>query len=81
LVPNVAKGPRILIASKIYPTRLIGENTDLGMLKILGRVASKFTHVFALRFGEIRVFVEMRVLPEGKTSFILEAAEIPKDFL
>lgn len=66
--PDVAKSPRrtrFPISFKKHPARLIGEDTDLRMLKVLDRVRSKFGHVCLLRCGEIRVFVEMRVLLEG----------------
>ena len=81
--PDVSKSPRrtrFLISFEKYPARLIGENTDLRMPEILDRVGSKLPHVCLLRCGEIRVFVEMRILLESKTLFTLEAAEVPKNF-
>jgi hypothetical protein len=71
--PNVAKSSRlILIGFKKYPARLINENTDLRMPKVVDWVGSKSAHVFLPRCGEIRVFVKMRVLLKSKTSFSLE---------
>ena len=79
--PDVAKSPRVLVSFKKYPTRLIGENANLRILKTVNWVGFEVAHVGFPRCGEIRVFVEMRVLFEGETSFVLEATEVPKNFL
>jgi hypothetical protein len=50
--PEVAESPPILISFEKYPARLIGENTDLIVLKILDRVDAKITPVCLLRGGE-----------------------------
>jgi hypothetical protein len=71
--PYVAKSPRlILLGFKKNPARLINENTDLRMPKVVDWVGSKFAHVLLPRCGEIREFVKMRVLLKSKTSFSLE---------
>ena len=79
--PDVAKSPRVLVSFKKYSTRLISENADLRILKTVNWVGFEVAHVGFPRCGEIRVFVEMRVLLESETSFVLEAAEVPKNFL
>jgi len=64
------------------PARLIGDNPDLLVLKILrvDRVDLEFSMIFLWHYGKIREFVEMRVLLESEMPFILKAAEIPKNF-
>jgi hypothetical protein len=75
--PEVSKSPRVLRNFEKYPARLIGDNPDLRvLLKILDRVELAFTIVI----WRIREFVEMGVLFESETPFILEAGEIPKNF-
>src|SRR6266851_5167087 len=79
--PDVAKSPCTPICLKKYTARLIGENTNPLILKVVDWVGSEVAHIGLRRCGEIRGFVEVRVLVESKTSVILEAAEVPKNFL
>jgi hypothetical protein len=81
-MPNVTKSPRKMRSFEKYPARLIGDNPKLRvlLLKILDRVDLKFTMVLLRLLGNIREFVEMRVLLESETLFALQAAEIPKNF-
>lgn len=74
--PEVSKSPRTLRSFDKYPARLIDDNTDLRVLKIIDRVEPEFTIVLR----RIREFVEMRVLLESETPFILKAGKIPKNF-
>jgi hypothetical protein len=62
-----------------YPARLIGDNPDPLVLKILDRVDLEFPIVLPWRHGNIREFVEMRVLLESDTRITLKAAKIPKN--
>lgn len=58
-----------------YPAWLIDDNTDLRVLKIIDRVEPESTIVLR----KIREFVEMRVLLESETPFILKAGKVPKN--
>jgi hypothetical protein len=81
-MPDVAKSPRMLRSFEKYPARFIGYNPNLlRMVKILDRVNPEFTIVLLCLYGNIQESVEMRVLPESETLFILKAAEIPKNFM
>ena len=79
--PDVSKSPRTLIGFEKHSTRPIGENTDLRVLKTVNWVGFEVAFVGFSRCREIRVFVEMRILLESESPFILEAAEVPKNFL
>ena len=79
--PDVAKSPRILIGFKKHSTRPISENTDLRTPKTVNWMDFEVAYVGCSRCREICVFVEMWVLFESETSFVLEAAEVPKNFL
>ena len=81
--PDVAKDPFLFGSFEKHPTRrarVISENTDVLLLKSgLDWVHSELTHVYICRCRE--VFVEMRIILEGQTSFIHVTAEIPQNFL
>jgi len=80
-MPDVSKSSRMLRSFEKYPARLIGDNPDpLRVLEILDRVYLEFTIVSLWRYGNIREFVEMRVLLQSETLFTLKATEIPKNF-
>jgi hypothetical protein len=81
-MPDVAKSPRTLRSFEKYPAGLIGDNPDprVAVVKILDRVDLEFTIVSVWLYGNVREFVEMRVLLESETLMTLEAAEIPKNF-
>ena len=49
------------------------------MLKIVDWVGFEIADVGHRRCGNIREFVEMRVLLESNTSRVLESAKVPKD--
>ena len=80
--PDVDKNPFHFSGFKKHPTRqarVINENTDRLLPKGPDWVNSELTHVFLCRCREL--FVEMRIIFEGQTSFTLETAEIPHNFI
>lgn len=80
--PDVAENPFFLSDFEVYPAclaRVISENTDLLMLKSLNWVGTKFAPVSLWKCREH--FVEVRVLFEGQTSFILETAKVPQNLV
>jgi len=83
--PGVAKSSFLLSGFKKYATRcgrVISKNTDLRVLEILvDRLGFEFTDICLPRRWKIRDFVEVRVLFQSKTPLVLEAAEVPKNFL
>ena len=77
--PEVAKCSLLRFRFEKYRTSLISENPDLSCIpEILDRHIFKVAAILARRSGE--TFIEARVLLEGNTFFVLEAAEVPKNF-
>jgi hypothetical protein len=80
--PGVAKSPHYPCSFKKHPAcmfRVISEDADPLIPKILNRALSEFTSVCFRRWGES--FIEVGVLLERQTSpFVLEMAEHPKNF-
>jgi hypothetical protein len=78
--PEVAKTSRVLIGFNIHETRPISEDIELvRMSKVLNRVHLEPTPIYLRRCRE--VCVEVWIFLESKTSFTLETAEIPQNFL
>ena len=85
--PEISKGSGILTMFKIDPAWPIGDYIYLGRLgtralgriqKLLHRVASKVIPICLL--ASRKTLIEVRVLLESNAFFVLETAEIPKNF-
>ena len=83
--PNISKGSGILTMFKIDLAWPIGEYIYLGRPGILGRI-QKLLHRVASKVIPIcllasrKTLIEVRVLLKSNASFVLETAEIPKNF-
>ena len=78
--PEVAKCSFLRFRFEKYRASLIIENPDLSCIpEILDRHIFKVAVILVRRSGE--TFIEARVLLEGNTFVVLEATEVPKDFL
>ena len=74
--PEVAKTSRVLIRLKVSETLPVSEDIELvRMLKVLSRLHIKSTSILLRR--QRQMCVEVWILFQGKTSFVLETAEVP----